>query len=65
MRDPAHPETIDVFVGVDIGKGERHAVALDQAGKRFLDRALPTGQSQLNALIEELRSHGTLLFVVD
>ena len=65
MQDPAHPETIDVFVGVDVGKGQHHAVALDRAGKRLLDRALPNGEAQLKALIKELRSHGTLLFVVD
>jgi hypothetical protein len=28
-------------------------------------RALPNSEAQLKALIEELRSHGTLLFVVD
>ena len=65
MQDPAHRETIDVFIGVDVGKGQHHAVALDRAGKRLLDRALPNGKAQLKALIEELRSHGTLLLVVD
>ena len=65
MQDPAHPESVDVFIGVDVGKGQHHAVALDSGGKRLLDRALPNNEAQLKALIEELRSHGTLLFVVD
>lgn len=65
MQDPAHPGTIDVFIGVDVGKGHHDAVALDRAGKRLLDRALPNGEAQLKMLVEELRSHGTLLFVVD
>ena len=30
MQDPAHLETIDVFIGVDVGKGQHHAVALDR-----------------------------------
>jgi hypothetical protein len=35
MQDPAHADTIDVFIGVDIGKGRHDAVALDRSGKRF------------------------------
>jgi hypothetical protein len=34
-------ETVEVFVGVDVGKGTHHAVALDRKGKRLLDSALP------------------------
>jgi hypothetical protein len=26
-------DQVDVFIGVDVGKGEHHAVALDKAGK--------------------------------
>ena len=65
MQDPAHPETIDVFIGVDVGEGQHYAVALDRAGRRVLDRAWPNGAAQRKPLIEGLRSHGTLLFVVD
>lgn len=32
---------VDVFVGVDVGKSEHHAVALDAAGVVVLDRSLP------------------------
>ncbi|KIS25639.1 transposase, partial [Arthrobacter sp. SPG23] len=34
-------ENVEVFIGLDVGKGEHHAVALDRAGKKLLDRALP------------------------
>ena len=51
MQDPAHPGTIDVFIGVDVGKGHHDAVALDRAGKRLLDRALPNGEAQLKMLV--------------
>jgi hypothetical protein len=32
---------VGVFLGVDVGKGEHHAVALDQAGTRLYDKVLP------------------------
>lgn len=65
MQDPVHPQSIDVFIGVDVGKGEHYAVALDRTGRRLLNRVLPNSEAELKGLIAELRSHGTLLFVVD
>jgi hypothetical protein len=56
---------IDVFVGVDVGKAEHHAVALDRAGAVLLDRSLPQDEAKLVELIEELKSRGRVLFVVD
>lgn len=35
-------ESVDVFIGLDVGKGEHHAVALDRTGKKLFDKALPT-----------------------
>ena len=58
-------DMVDVFVGVDVGKGEHHAVALGKSGERFFDNALPNDESRMRELIKELREHGTLLFVVD
>ena len=34
-------DSVDVFIGVDVGKSEHHAVALDRTGKRLYDKALP------------------------
>jgi len=31
---------IAVWVGLDVGKGEHHACALDTGGRRLFDRAL-------------------------
>lgn len=56
---------MQVFVGLDVGKSEHHAVALDQQGPVLLDRALPQDEAKLRALIVELRRHGSVLFVVD
>ena len=58
-------ETIDVFIGVDVGKSNHHAVALNKAGKKLLDKALPQDETKLKSLIKSLSKHGRLLFVVD
>lgn len=60
-----HYAAIDVFIGVDVGKGEHHAVALSRTGKRLFDRALPNDETRLRALISSLKQHGQLLLVVD
>jgi transposase len=56
---------VDVFIGVDVGKGEHHAVAISRDGKRLFDKALPNDECKLRDLIRSLRQHGTMLFVVD
>lgn len=61
---PLH-DAVDVFIGVDVGKGHHHAVALDRNGRRLYNKALPNDETQLRALINELKAHGQLLFVVD
>lgn len=58
-------DRIQVFVGVDVGKGAHHAVALDVTGKRLLDSALPNDEAKLRALITKLKEHGSVLLVVD
>ena len=65
MQEPLQHNSIDVFVGVDVGKGQHHAVALDRSGKRLYNKALPNDEAKLRALINELKAHGQLLFVVD
>lgn len=65
MTDIDQHEHIQVFVGVDVGKGAHHAVALDRAGKRLLDSALPNDEAKLRALIARLKEHGQILLVVD
>ncbi|MGW9550214.1 IS110 family transposase [Citricoccus zhacaiensis] len=56
---------VEVFLGVDVGKGEHHAVALDRAGKKLYDKALPNDETKMRAVIDQLTAHGTVLFVVD
>lgn len=40
-------ESVDVFIGVDVGKSNHHAVALDRNGKKLLDKALPQDEAKL------------------
>jgi hypothetical protein len=58
-------DAVDVFIGVDVGKGEYHAVALDRAGKQLFDKALPNDEAKLRAMIGKLKRNGQVLFVVD
>ncbi|ONB93716.1 transposase [Burkholderia pseudomallei] len=65
MQQDQQHDSVDVFVGVDVGKGQHHAVALDRNGKRLYNKAMPNDEAKLRALISEFRAHGRLLFVVD
>jgi len=55
----------DVFCGVDVGKSEHHACALDPAGRRLFDKPLPNDQGALAAALSRLAGHGKVLVVVD
>ena len=55
-----------VFIGLDVGKAEHHAVALTAAGKKVYDKALPNDETRLRGILDELaRAHGPALLVVD
>lgn len=54
-----------VFLGLDVGKTDHHAVALDPVGKRLHDAALPNTEAGLRKLFEKLGRHGRILAVVD
>jgi transposase len=56
---------VDVFIGVDVGKSEHHAFALDRTGKSLYDKALPNDEAKLRTLIRSLKTHGQVLLVVD
>lgn len=54
-----------VFVGLDVGKSDHHAVARTAAGKTVLDKALPNDETKLRAILEDLAARGPVLMVVD
>ncbi|UVT27845.1 IS110 family transposase (plasmid) [Rhodococcus pyridinivorans] len=57
--------TYAVFCGIDVGKGEHHAVALDPSGTRLFDKALPNDEAKLRAVFDRLAEHGPVLVIVD
>lgn len=62
--DP-EPTPFAVFCGLDVGKSEHHACALDATGKRLHDKALPNDEAALRAVFGRLSEHGRVLVVVD
>lgn len=58
-------DQVTVFLGLDVGKGEHHACALDRDGKRLHDKPLPQDQAKLIELFTQLGQHGPVLVVVD
>ncbi|WP_432279225.1 IS110 family transposase [Nocardia brasiliensis] len=65
MRKREVAQAYAVFCGIDVGKGEHHAVGLDTTGQRLFDKALPNDESRLRATFDQLAAHGPLLIVVD
>ncbi|MBP3042936.1 IS110 family transposase [Arthrobacter jiangjiafuii] len=58
-------ESIDVFLGLDVGKTGHHAVALNRAGKKLYDKALPQDETKIRDVLTNLGGHGKVLVVVD
>ena len=54
-----------VVIGLDVGKTGHHACALDSAGTRLFDKALPQDEAQLRELFSALQAYGAVLMVVD
>jgi hypothetical protein len=65
MTESSDYESVQVFIGVDVGKVTHHAVAVNRSGKRLFDKALPNDENKLRALISDLKQHGQILLVVD
>ncbi len=57
--------TYAVFCGIDVGKGEHHAVGLDPSGTRLFDKALPNDETKLRTVFDRLAEHGPVLVIVD
>ncbi|GAC1457039.1 MAG: IS110 family transposase [Pseudarthrobacter sp.] len=58
-------EFVDIFIGVDVGKSNHHAVGIDRQGKKILDRALPQDEAKLRSIINAVAGKGRVLLVVD
>jgi hypothetical protein len=49
-------DDIDVYLGLDVGKGEHHATALTPSGKRVFDKQLPNTEPKLREVFSKLRA---------
>lgn len=58
-------ERYEVFCGLDVGKSEHHAAALNAAGERVFDKPLPQDEARLRELFTGLQQHGRVLVIVD
>lgn len=56
---------IAVWCGLDVGKEEHHACALDSAGGRLFDKPLPQDEARLREVFTGLQRHGRVLVIVD
>ena len=54
-----------VFCGLDVGKEVHHACALDPAGAKLHDKALPNDEAALIEVYTRLSTHGPVLVIVD
>ena len=50
--------SIDIFLGLDVGKSEHHARALDHGGNKLFDKPLPQLESDLAGVFRQLQEYG-------
>jgi hypothetical protein len=55
----ATPAQVDVWAGLDVGKGGHFADVLDDGGERVFARAVASDQADLEALLDRAARHGT------
>lgn len=64
MQDPA-PVGVEVFVGVDVAKGDHYACAVTSAGAEVLARGVPNDEAAIGRLIDDAAAHGAVALVID
>ncbi|MGP3147268.1 IS110 family transposase, partial [Serratia bockelmannii] len=55
MTKSSNYESVQVFIGVDVGKDTHQAVAVNRSGKRLFNRVLPNDENKLKSLISDLK----------
>ena len=56
---------IEVFVGVDIAKGDHYACVVTAAGAEVLARSVRNDEAAIGRLIDDAAVHGTVALVID
>ena len=64
MQEPVS-SGIDVFVGVDVAKGDHYAVAIGADAVEVLARGVPNDETAICSLIDDARLHGAVGLVID
>ena len=59
------PDDVDVWIGLDVGKEDHFADVLDDEGVSLFARSVANDETDLVALIEAARQHGTPGLVID
>ncbi len=65
MNPIDHYDDVAVFIGLDVGKSEHHAVALTRDGRKLYDKPLPNTETGIAQVLDRLAEHGPALVVVD
>jgi transposase len=67
LSEADNPPAVEyvVFCGLDVGKAEHHACALDRSGRRLYDRPLPNDETALRQVFSTLIENGPALVIVD
>lgn len=65
MTKSSDYESVQIFIGDDVGKDTRHTVAVNRSGNRLFDKALPNDENKLRLLIAGLKQHSQALSIVD
>lgn len=55
----------EIYLGLDVGKTNHHATALNATGKKLWDKPLPQSEPKIRELFAKISQTGTLLLVVD
>ena len=64
MQEPVHID-IEVFVGVDIAKGDHYACAVSVTGDEVLARPVLDDETAIGRLIDDAEAHGAVALVID
>ena len=64
MQDPS-PVGVEVFVGVDVAKGDHHACAVTSDGAEVLARSVRNDEASINQLIDDAAACGAVALVID
>ena len=64
MQEPDYVD-IEVFVGVDIAKGDHYACVVTSAGAEVLARSVRNDEAAIGGLIDDAAVHGAVALVID